>query len=79
MFNDKNEIISAAPPLRILRLPEVITRVGLKRASIYQHIAEGTFPRQIPLGPRAVGWIETEIDAWFAARIRKRGAPLPED
>jgi prophage regulatory protein len=58
-------------PIRILRLPEVINRVGLKRASIYAAIARGTFPKQIPLGARAVGWIEGEIEAWLAARIRK--------
>jgi prophage regulatory protein len=57
-------------PIRFLRLPEVIARVGLRRASIYLHIADGTFPKQISLGPRAVGWLEHEIDAWIAARIR---------
>lgn len=57
---------------RILRLPEVMSRVGLHRASIYKHMAEGFFPHPVPLGARAVGWIESEIDAWLAARIRKR-------
>jgi len=46
-------------PSRIMRLPEVIARVGLRRASIYQHIAAGSFPKQIVLGVRAVGWLET--------------------
>lgn len=59
-------------PTRILRLPEVITRVGLKRASIYLHMAAGSFPKQIPLGPRAVGWLESEIDSWLASRIKTR-------
>ena len=61
-----------APPSRILRLPEVMTRVGLKRASIYQHIADGLFPKQIVLGIRAVGWLESEIDEWLSARIKLR-------
>ena len=56
-------------PLRILRLPEVINRVGLKRAAIYQYVDRGLFPKQIHLGPRAVGWLEHEIDAWVLARI----------
>jgi len=55
--------------LRILRLPEVINRVGLKRAAIYQYVDRGLFPKQINLGPRAVGWLEHEIDAWVLARI----------
>jgi len=60
---------------RIMRLPEVMARVGLKRASIYQHIAAGSFPRQITLGVRAVGWLESEIDAWLTARINARQLP----
>jgi prophage regulatory protein len=60
------------PPARILRLPEVMARVGLKRASIYQHMAAGTFPKQIALGVRAVGWLESEIDTWLTTRIQAR-------
>jgi len=51
--------------IKILRLPEVISRVGLKRSSIYQRINAGDFPKPMPLGPRAVGWFEHEIDAWL--------------
>ena len=56
-------------PTRILRLPEVMRRVGLKRASIYSAIAEGSFPKQIVLNARAVGWIEQEIEDWLIARV----------
>ena len=54
---------------RILRLPIVEDITGWKRSSIYAGMAEGTFPAQIPLGARAVGWDEAEIDAWIEARI----------
>jgi prophage regulatory protein len=56
---------------RILRLPNVIDRVGIGRSSIYAGIAAGTFPKQIQLGARSVGWIESEINYWVAARIRE--------
>jgi prophage regulatory protein len=59
-----------ANKIRILRLPDVISRVGLKRASIYQYITRGAFPRPVSLGARAVGWIEHEIDAWLFERIQ---------
>lgn len=59
-------------PIRILRLPEVISRVGLKRASIYQYISASNFPKPVSLGPRAVGWLEHEIDAWLDKRIQMR-------
>jgi predicted DNA-binding transcriptional regulator AlpA len=37
-------------PARLLRLPDVEARVGLKRSSIYRKIEEGSFPRPILLG-----------------------------
>ena len=54
---------------RFLRLPTVRDRVGVSKSSIYQWISEGTFPRPIPLGGRAVGWIESEVDDWMNRRI----------
>ncbi len=60
--------------LKVLRLPDVIARVGLKRASIYQRIQMGIFPKPVPLGPRAVGWLEHEVVAWLNGRVQMRGA-----
>src|SRR5262249_12522420 len=57
---------------RILRLPEVMARTGRKHAPIYEGIANGTFPAPIPLGKKAVGWVESEIEEWIAARIAER-------
>ena len=56
---------------RILRLADVKTRTGLSRSTIYLNISNGIFPRHISLGARCVGWLESEIDAWITARIRK--------
>lgn len=53
----------------ILRLPAVKARTGLSRSTIYMRIAEGTFPKSISLGGRAIGFLEAEIDAWLDARI----------
>ncbi len=46
----------------IIRLPSVMVRTGLARSSIYHKISVGEFPRPVKLGPRAVGWIESEIE-----------------
>ncbi len=56
----------------ILRLKKVKDRTGLSRSTIYLRIQEGTFPRPINLGARAVGWIEHEIDEWLISRVQKR-------
>lgn len=55
----------------ILRLPLVRARTGLSRSTIYLKISEGTFPAPISLGERSVGWIESEVDAWIAERIKE--------
>jgi prophage regulatory protein len=60
--------------LRILRRPDVEQLTGLRRSAIYQAIAEGRFPRPVNLGPKAVGWVEAEIDRWVAERIAARDA-----
>jgi prophage regulatory protein len=51
-------------PDAILRLPAVKARTGLGRSTIYARMDAGTFPAQITLGPKSVGWSESEIDAW---------------
>lgn len=54
-------------PERLYRLPVVLNRVGLARATIYGKIAAGQFPAPVKLGERAVAWRESDIDAWIAA------------
>ena len=55
----------------ILRLPAVKARTGLSRSTIYLRISEGTFPKPISLGARAVGWLESEIDSWLEQQIKQ--------
>lgn len=54
----------------ILRLPEVKARTGLSRSTIYLRINQENFPRPVSLGGRAVGWIESEIEAWLETQIQ---------
>ena len=56
---------SPKAPTRLLRLPEVMARVGLKRSSIYQRMSEGRFPKSRSLGPKCAVWVEDEIDIWI--------------
>ena len=53
----------------ILRLPQVKARTGLSRSTIDLRISEGTFPKPVSLGARAVGWIDLEIQEWLNQRI----------
>ena len=59
-------------PHTILRLPTVKARTGLARSTIYHRVSCGTFPAPVPLGGRAVGWIEAEVHAWLTMQIAQR-------
>jgi len=64
---------------RILRLPEVEAATGKKRSAIYEEVADGTFPAPVPIGLRAVGWIESEILGWQEACMAARDASKPTE
>lgn len=57
------------PNTTILRISAVKTRTALSRSSIYKLISNGTFPRAVRLGARAVGWLESEVEEWLTARV----------
>jgi len=57
---------------RFLRRNSVQEMTGLSRSTLYDLMAKGTFPRPIPVGVKAVRWVDTEIHAWMAAKISAR-------
>ena len=71
-----------SPQKRFIRLPEVLSRTGYGRTSIYRKMEDGSFPRCIKLGgpledsnafdSRAIAWIEDEVEQWMATRIKER-------
>jgi prophage regulatory protein len=56
-------------PYNFLRLPQVKATTGLSKSSIYARISEGTFPKQIPLGPRLVVWVESDMQNWITEQV----------
>jgi prophage regulatory protein len=63
-------------PDRILRLPAVRELTGLPCTEVYRQMKEGLFPPSLPLGPRTVGWLESEVQEWIAGRVAARGASM---
>lgn len=55
--------------IRILRLKQVIEITGLSRSTIYAYMGDGFFPKQILLGVRSVGWVESDIEQWLSEKI----------
>jgi prophage regulatory protein len=71
------DLATAAEPLCLLRLPDVIARVGLRRTAIYAAVQAGTFPQPIKLGRRCVAWDSYSIETWIRERIAlSRGASV---
>jgi prophage regulatory protein len=60
MLNDASELLDLIPVQAVIRL------TGLSRAALYARIANGTFPKQLRLGHRAV-WRMSEVVAWARA------------
>ena len=71
-----------SPQKRFIRLPEVLSRTGYGRTSIYRKMEDGSFPRSVKLGgpledpnafdSRAAAWVEDEVDLWIQSRIEER-------
>lgn len=58
---------------RLIRLPEVIELVGLKRTAIYKMIKAGQFPKQVRLGVASL-WAESEVSEWIEQQKMSREA-----
>ena len=54
-----------------LRRKQVEARTGLSRSTIYLRLKEGSFPKPVNLGARAVGWLESEVDEWIDHQIKQ--------
>lgn len=72
----QQQLTNQSKSLRILRLPQVEQKVGLKKTQIYELIAKHEFPRGIKLTKSATGWLEHEIDDFI---LRKAAARSGEE
>lgn len=54
-------------PDRLIRLRDVVTRVGMSKATIYRKIALGEFPKPVGVGGQSVRWRESTVVDWIAS------------
>ncbi len=47
-----------------LNIEQVRQRTSLSKQEIYRRVRRGEFPKQVPIGPARVAWVETEVDEW---------------
>ncbi|MDU8428279.1 AlpA family transcriptional regulator [Pseudomonas syringae pv. actinidifoliorum] len=62
---EENSMAAAQNIDRLLRLDEVLHTTGLGRNTVYRRIREGTFPKQVRIGPNSVAWRQSEIARWI--------------
>jgi prophage regulatory protein len=59
--------------VKLIRLPDVLERVSLKKTAVYKMMAQDEFPRPVKIGT-ASAWVEQEITDWIADRVAERQA-----
>ena len=57
---------------RLLRLPEVLEIVPIKKTTLYDLMRRGSFPKNIQLGSNMVAWLASEIEEWINTQIKNR-------
>ncbi len=53
---------------RILRANELAERLGISRTTLWRWERAGRLPRKRRVGPNVTGWLESEIEEWWAAQ-----------
>jgi prophage regulatory protein len=48
--------------------------ISLSKCQVWRLEKDGRFPKRVQVSPARVAWVESEIDAWIAARINAREA-----
>jgi prophage regulatory protein len=64
--------LDATIPAQLLRLPDVMSRTGLARSTVWNLVAAGRFPKQVKLSERSSAWVSSEVDHWVTAKITER-------
>lgn len=62
----ETEYLSHVDPL--LRLPQVLQLIPLKKSAVYAEMARGNFPRPVRIGQKAVAWRTSSISAYINSR-----------
>lgn len=75
LSNNKAMTDRSTQPIRFLREPEVLARVGVSAVTLWRWENEGQFPKRRKIGKHAVAWVEAEVDEWCA----NRAAVTPAD
>jgi len=52
--------------IRLIRIQEVMDKVGIARSTVWDMVKKGTFPKPRKLSPKVTVWVDVEIDEYIA-------------
>jgi prophage regulatory protein len=55
---------------RIIRYSDLADLFGVSKSTIWRWRRSGSFPCHIALGPRAIGWRESDIEKWLISNTQ---------
>ncbi len=58
----------------LLTMADLKELVPFSKPTIYQMIREGSFPKQVRLGPNRVAWLRSEVLGWIGKKAAAREA-----
>lgn len=58
--------------IKVLRVKEVLVKMGISNSSFYERIGDGLMPATFEVGPNATGLFEHEVNALVMARVAKK-------
>lgn len=70
--------VSAPAPRRLLNFNDLRAKLNVSERTARKIVAEPWMPDPIELGPRALCWVESELDAALASRAPRRPEPDQE-
>ena len=60
---------------RLMRLPQVLERLGVARSTLYRLVAEDpTFPRPVKVGRKVVAWRSDLLEEWIIRQGQQAAA-----
>ncbi len=70
--NCPRSVNPASRPNRLITKRELRLIVPYTPQHILRLEKDGKFPRRVQVGPNRVAWLESEVEAWVAARVAER-------
>lgn len=59
---------------RILSRDEMSSRISVSKMTLYRWVKQGVLPPPVQVGPRRVGWLESQVEEFIASRKPVQGS-----